>query len=93
MLNLGTGRAASVRSVIAAVERATGRVVPLAHAARRPGDPPMLVADASLACKMIGFTPRLSDLDTIVTTAWKARVKSASACKDQVGVRSEPGGN
>jgi UDP-arabinose 4-epimerase len=108
-LNLGTGKAASVRSIIAAVERITGRAVPLAarraqagtgvrarsarkgarHAARRPGDPPMLVADASRARKLIGFTPRLSDLDTIVTTAWKARVKAArqstSPCKDQVG--------
>jgi UDP-glucose 4-epimerase len=43
-LNLGTGKAASVRSIIAAVERITGRAVPLVHAARRRGDPPMLVA-------------------------------------------------
>jgi UDP-arabinose 4-epimerase len=74
-LNLGTGKASSVRSVIAAVERATGRAVALAHAARRPGDPPMLVADASLAREVIGFRPRLSDLDTIVATAWKARAQ------------------
>jgi UDP-arabinose 4-epimerase len=80
-LNLGTGKATSVRSVIAAVERITGRAVPLVHAARRPGDPPMLVADASLARELIGFTPRLSDLDTIVTTAWKARVKSGATAK------------
>jgi UDP-glucose 4-epimerase len=44
-----------VRSIIAAVERITGCAVPLVHAARRPGDPPMLVADASLARKLIGF--------------------------------------
>jgi UDP-arabinose 4-epimerase len=72
-LNLGTGKAASVRSVIAAVERITGRAVPLVHAARREGDPPVLVADASLACEVVGFAPRLSNLDTIVTTAWRAR--------------------
>ena len=76
-LNLGTGKATSVRRVVAAVERITGRAVPLVHAVRRPGDPPMLVADASLARKLIDFTPRLSELDTIVTTAWKARVKAA----------------
>ena len=73
-INLGTGRAASVRSVVAAVERITGRMVPVTHAARRPGDPPVLVADASLARELIGFAPRLSDLDTVVTTAWRARI-------------------
>jgi UDP-arabinose 4-epimerase len=86
-LNLGTGKAASVRSIIAAVERITGRAVPLVHAARRPGDPPVLVADASLARQVIGFTPRLSDLDTIITTAWKARMKA----RDRIfGERTEP---
>jgi UDP-arabinose 4-epimerase len=74
-LNLGTGKAVSVRSIIAAVEHIIGRAVPLVHAGRRPGDPPVLVADASLARKLIGFTPRFSDIDTIVTTAWRARVK------------------
>ena len=72
-LNLGTGNAYSVRAVIAAVERLTNRAVPLQAAGRRPGDPPVLVADASLARKMIGFTPRFSDLETIVKTAWRAR--------------------
>ena len=76
-LNLGAGKAASVRSVVAAVERVTGAVVPLAHAGRRSGDPPVLVADASLARATIGFAPRFSDLDTIVATAWKARRQDA----------------
>ena len=73
ILNLGTGKATSIRSVIRAVERVTGRAVPVVHAARRPGDPPVLVADASLAHELIGFKPRLSDIDTIVETAWQAR--------------------
>jgi UDP-arabinose 4-epimerase len=72
-LNLGSGRARSVRSVIAAVERITGRKVPTVVAPRRPGDPPVLVADISAARRIIGFEPRLSDLDTIVETAWRAR--------------------
>jgi UDP-arabinose 4-epimerase len=74
ILNLGTGKATSIRSVIDAVERVTGHVVPVVHAARRPGDPPVLVADASLAHELIGFKPQLSDIDTIVATAWRARV-------------------
>jgi UDP-arabinose 4-epimerase len=76
ILNLGTGKATSIRSVIKAVERVTGHAVPLVHAARRPGDPPVLVADASLAHDEIGFEPRLSDLDTIVGTAWQARMRA-----------------
>src|SRR5262249_35316037 len=76
-LNLGGGKATSVRSVISAVERIIGRRVPLVQAARRPGDPPVLVADASFARTLIGFAPVLSELDTIVTTAWKARVHEA----------------
>jgi UDP-arabinose 4-epimerase len=76
-LNLGAGKAASVRGVVAAVERVTGRAVPLVHAGRRSGDPPVLVSDASLARATIGFAPRHSDLDTIVATAWKARRQDA----------------
>ena len=75
ILNLGTGKATSIRSVITAVERVTGRLVPLVHAARRPRDPPVLVADASLAHEVIGFDPRFSDIETIVATAWQARAR------------------
>jgi UDP-glucose 4-epimerase len=71
-LNLGSGRAASVRSVIAAVERITDRKV---LAARRPGDPPVLVADISAARSAIGFEPQLSDLPVIIETAWRARCR------------------
>jgi UDP-arabinose 4-epimerase len=72
-LNLGSGRATSVRSVIAAVERVTGRKVPTVVAARRHGDPPVLVAAISAARRAIDFEPRLSDLAVIVETAWRAR--------------------
>jgi UDP-arabinose 4-epimerase len=72
-LNLGSSRASSVRSVIAAVERVTGRKVPTVAAPRRPGDPPVLVADISAARRAIGFTPQLSELPVIVETAWRSR--------------------
>jgi UDP-arabinose 4-epimerase len=74
-LNLGTGKATSIRSVIEAVERVTDHAVPVVHAARRPGDPPVLIADVSLAHDLIGFRQRLSDIDTIVETAWRARMR------------------
>lgn len=69
-LNLGTGRGYSVREVIAAVERLSGKSVPAREAPRRPGDPPALVADASGAQRLLGWTPQYSTLDQIITTAW-----------------------
>ena len=69
--NLGTGRGHSIREVLAAVERVTGHAVPAEVAARRPGDPPVLVADAARFRARFGWMPRLSDLDTIVATAWR----------------------
>ena len=68
--NLGTGRPHSVRAVIAAVERVTGRQVPWTLAPRRPGDPAVLYADARKAQRELGWTPRLADLEAIVGTAW-----------------------
>ena len=74
-MNLGTGQGCSVRQVIAAVERIAGRPVPFRETARRPGDPPELVADPALARARLGWQPRHSDLDTIIRTAlaWEQR--------------------
>ena len=68
--NLGTGSGYSVREVIAAIEAAAGRKVPLVVKPRRAGDPPFLVADPSSARKSLGFRPLVSDLASIVTSAW-----------------------
>ena len=69
--NVGTGRGHSVREVIAAVEKVSGRTVPRREVGRRPGDAPALVADATRAANLLGFRPRYSDLTTIVEHAWK----------------------
>jgi len=69
-LNLGTGTGYSVREVIAAAERVTGRRVPRRELPRRPGDPPVLVADPTLASRVLGWRPAVSDLETILKTAW-----------------------
>lgn len=66
--NLGTGRGYSVKEVISTVERVTGRAVPHKIAARRPGDPAKLVADAGRAKKELGWEANRS-LDQIVETA------------------------
>ncbi len=69
-LNLGTGRGTSVREVIDAVERVSGRKVPWEAAPRRAGDPPRLVARPGLAAQVLGWTPRYTSIDAIVATAW-----------------------
>jgi UDP-glucose 4-epimerase len=71
--NLGTGAPQSVRDVIAAVERISGRTVARTAAARRPGDPAILFAAADKARADLGWTPRFPDLDAIVRTAWQWR--------------------
>ncbi|MEZ5668963.1 MAG: UDP-glucose 4-epimerase GalE [Alphaproteobacteria bacterium] len=70
-VNLGTGRGTSVRAVLDAAARATGRAIPVAVQPRRPGDPAELVADPAHARAALGFAPALSDMDTIVDTAWR----------------------
>lgn len=70
-VNLGTGRGASVLEVVAMVESVTGRPVTRSSAPRRQGDAPMLVADASRAKSVLGWTPRFSDLEDIVGSAWR----------------------
>ena len=56
-LNLGTGSGHSVREVLAAAEAVAGRQIRWRATARRPGDPPELIADASLAAKLLGWRP------------------------------------
>ena len=68
--NLGSGEGHSVLQVMRAIERATGRKLPAATGARRAGDPPILVADASLAHRALGFAPTRSNLPQIAATAW-----------------------
>lgn len=74
-LNLATGRGYSVREIIAAVARAVGHAVPQREAARRAGDPPVLIADPSRAHAVLGWRAECSDLDTIIGTAlaWEMR--------------------
>ena len=69
-LNLGTGRGYSVREVIDATARVTGRTVSCRQVGRRPGDPPMLVADANAASRVLGVKAKWTDLDAIIASAW-----------------------
>lgn len=69
-LNLGTGRGTSVRSVIEASQRVTGRKIPTVIGDRRAGDPPELVADSRRAQRQLDWEPQYLDLEQLVETAW-----------------------
>lgn len=70
-LNLGTGKGHSVQEVIRAVERKAHARIPVKNLPRRPGDPAILVANPAKAKQVLGWTPRHSEIDTIVDTAWR----------------------
>lgn len=69
--NLGNGQGFSIRQVIEAVERVTGRQVPLEYGPRRAGDPPVLVADSARAKAQLGWQPQFAELETIISHAWQ----------------------
>ncbi len=69
--NVGTERPSSVREVLAAVERVTGRAVPRRAAPRRQGDPAVLYAAARKIRHELGWHPRRAALDVIVADAWR----------------------
>lgn len=68
-VNIGTGRGSSVREVIAAAASVVGHPIPVVEAARRPGDPPAVWADARLASELLGWTAQ-RDLAAILESAW-----------------------
>lgn len=70
-VNLGTGHGYSVREVIDAVRRVTGKDFRVRETERRPGDPPELVAAPERARKLLGWTATESGLEHVVETAWK----------------------
>jgi UDP-glucose-4-epimerase GalE len=68
--NLGSGRGYSVKQVLEAIAAETGEDLEVTKGCRREGDPAVLVADSSLSHSKLAFAPRMSDLDTIIKTAW-----------------------
>jgi UDP-arabinose 4-epimerase len=68
--NLGAGRGASVREIIATARAVTGRNIPTVIGPRRPGDPAALVADISRAQNALGWVPRRSNLAAQIEDAW-----------------------
>ena len=70
-VNLGTGEGRSVREVVEAARRVTGRPVPTVERPRRPGDPPELVAAVGRAASVLGWRAAHSSLEEILGSAWR----------------------
>jgi UDP-glucose 4-epimerase len=81
--NLGTGSGYSVLEVIDAVCRISGVDIPVVFSGPRPGDPPVLVADASLAKKELCWEPYFSDLETIIESAYRWMSQHQDGYKDK----------
>lgn len=69
--NLGNGAGYSVRQVIEVARRVTGHPLPAIERPRRPGDAPILVADSAHARELLGWRPRIPDLEAIIASAWE----------------------
>jgi UDP-glucose 4-epimerase len=69
--NLGTGGGSSVREVIDACRKVTGRKIEIVDKPRRPGDPPRLIASSEKIQRELGWKPQFQSLDAIIDSAWK----------------------
>ena len=84
--NCGYGHGYSVLDVIGAIERVTGRKLPVQMVGRRPGDPASIVADVSRIHSTLDWKPQFDDLDTIVShaLAWERLLQHARNAEGHV---------
>jgi len=75
-VNLGTNRGYSVLEVVREAEAVTGRKVPIKVLPKREGDVPVLLASREKARRLLSWEPRVSDIGTILRTAWNWHRKS-----------------
>ena len=85
--NAGYGHGYSVLEVIGAVKRVSGQNFAVQHADRRPGDPAEIIADSRRIRSVLGWTPQLDSLDTIVehAIAWERKLTSLRATAKPAG--------
>ena len=80
--NLGSGGGASVREVIAACRKITGKKIDTVEKPRRPGDPPRLIASSEKIKRELGWQPQFQSLDAIIESAWKWHHKLPHGYRD-----------
>ena len=89
--NLGNGEGFTVLEVVEAARRVTGRGIEVAERARRAGDPPQLVADASRASRVLGWRAERAGLDDIIGSAWAWHTSHPAGYREAAAELS-PGG-
>jgi len=70
VLNLGTGEGTSVKEMIDAAEKVTGKKLNVTYAGRRAGDPATLIASSEKARNLLGWKPQITDIEEIIRTTW-----------------------
>ena len=80
--NLGTGGGTSVREVIAACEKVTGRPIRVVEEPRRPGDPARLIAASDRIHAELGWKPQFESIDAIISSAWAWHLKHPTGYGD-----------
>ena len=71
-LNLGTEKGTTVKELLDAARKITGKAISAEDVERRPGDPASLYTSSKKAKELLGWEPKYSDVDTLVETTWKA---------------------
>ena len=71
IFNLGNGNGFSVREIVEATERVTGKKIKVIECDRRLGDPPILVGSSAKAREILGWKPKYTDIQQILAHAWQ----------------------
>lgn len=80
--NLGTGGGTSVREVIAACERVTGKPIKVIEKPRRAGDPARLIAGSDKIKSELGWVPKFQSIEKIVESAWSWHTRNPGGYGD-----------
>lgn len=70
IFNLGSGRGFSVKEMIEAAKKATGKDIKVSMGRRRAGDPAQLIASSEKAQRILGWKPKYADVEAVIGTAW-----------------------
>jgi len=76
IVNLGSENGSSVKEIVEAARKITGKTIKAPVSARRPGDPARVTASSKLAHELLGWKAKYSDVETLIRTSWKAYDKS-----------------
>ena len=83
IFNLGSNDGFSVKEIVQATEKVTEKPIPTKIGQRRPGDPATLIASSNKAKSVLGWQPKYTTIEEIITSAWKWHQKRPHGYKEQ----------